>query len=85
MFCVLMYRSLLFGTSVEIKHQNDELVSLTGRCLIRRSCSRLLVPLCKMKFRTLSGGTENILQSSRRELAEDRVWLLLAAVPEEAL
>ena len=71
-------------TSVEIKHQNDELVSLTGQCLIRRSCSRLL-PLCNMKFRTLSGGTEYILQSSRRELAEDRVWLLLAAVPEEAL
>ena len=41
--------------------------------------------MSKMKFRTVSGGTENILQSSRRELAEDRVWLLLAAVPKEAL
>ena len=43
-FCFLMHGSLLLGTGSRDfswnKHQNDELVPLTGQCLIRRSCSR---------------------------------------------
>ena len=38
------------------------------------------VPWCTMKLSAVSGGSKNILQSFEGELAEDRVWLLPAAV-----
>ena len=61
--------------SVEIKGWIDELVSLIGKQVVVRI--RLWSP---MKLRAKPGSTMKILQYPQWELADERLWLLSAAV-----
>ena len=68
-------------TSVEIYPRNNELVSLTGQQLIRRSRLFGEVPWSLRYWQQCLWAYEHSMQSSGGELAEERLWLLPAAVP----
>ena len=67
-------------TSVKIKDSNNELVLFTGQQLNGRSRLFGAVPWVLRNWKKFSGMMD-ILQSSRGEQAEERRWLIPAAVP----